>query len=78
MWDECLEDDYRMIRQYDYWFNEYVKRDINGRLARQSFEHLKPKKEEEPFIVVYRSKPIRGTVLELIGSNPNYNWEAFK
>lgn len=75
MWSECLEDDY-IVKQYDYWINRDVKRDITGRLVRQSLEYLKPKKEEEPFIVVYKSKPIRGVVLELMSLNPNYNWEA--
>lgn len=31
--------------------------------------------KEEPFIVIYKSKPIQGIVLELIGKNPKYNWE---
>lgn len=29
-------------------------------------------KNNEPFIVTYRSKPIRGITLELMGINPNY------
>ena len=33
-------------------------------------EEIKP--EPEPFIITYRSKPIRGTVLELVTMNPEY------
>ncbi len=33
-------------------------------------------KKVEPFIVVFKSKPIQGIVLELWGKNPEYNWEV--
>lgn len=32
------------------------------------------KPKEEPFIIIYKSKPIRGITLELWGKNPKYNW----
>lgn len=37
---------------------------------------IKKINEEKPFIVVYKSKPIKGIQLELIGKNPNYNFKA--
>lgn len=42
-------------------------------LATRNIAYDIPKKVE-PFIVVYRSKPIRGIILELWGKNPEYNW----
>ena len=42
-------------------------------LATRNIAYDIPKKVE-PFVVVYRSKPIRGVVLELWGKNPKYNW----
>lgn len=31
---------------------------------------------EKPFKIIYKSKPIKGIILELYGKNPNYNWEG--
>ena len=31
-------------------------------------------REEKPFMIIYKSKPIRGITLELWGRNPKYNW----
>lgn len=42
-------------------------------LATRNIAYDIPKKVE-PFIVVYRSKPIRGIILELWGKNLEYNW----
>lgn len=46
--------------------------DINPLLTR-NIAYDMPKKVE-PYIIVYKSKPIRGIVLELWGRNPEYNW----
>ena len=47
----------------------------NNSLANRNIAYDKPK-EAEPFIIVYKSRPIQGIVLELWGKNPEYNWEA--
>ena len=47
----------------------------NNSLATRNIAYDKPK-EIEPFIIVYKSRPIQGIVLELWGKNPEYNWEA--
>ena len=41
-------------------------------LRTRNIAYDKPK--EEPFIIIYKSKPIRGIILELWGKNPKYNW----
>ena len=46
----------------------------NNSLKTRNIAYDKPKKVE-PFIVVFKSKPIQGIVLELWGKNPEYNWE---
>ena len=46
----------------------------NNSLKTRNIAYDKPK-EVEPFIIVYKSKPIQGIVLELWGKNPEYNWE---
>ena len=47
----------------------------NNSLANRNIAYDKPK-EIEPFIIVYKSRPIQGIVLELWGKNPEYNWEV--
>ena len=47
----------------------------NNSLANRNLAYDKPK-EVEPFIIVYKSRPIQGIVLELWGKNPEYNWEV--
>ena len=47
----------------------------NNSLANRNIAYDKPK-EVEPFIIVYKSRPIQGIVLELWGKNPEYNWEV--
>ena len=44
--------------------------------SQEANTEIKKINEEKPFIVVYKSKPIKGIQLELIGKNPNYNFKA--
>lgn len=72
--------EYERALQYQYQINRMLEcigkyDDVSLTQMTTYEEEIEEIKEEEPFIVVYQSKPIRGTVLELYGKNPNYNWE---
>ena len=53
----------------------YAMANTNNSLANRNIAYDKPK-EVEPFIIVYKSRPIQGIVLELWGKNPEYDWEV--
>ena len=53
----------------------YTMVNTNNLLANKNITYDKPK-EIEPFIIVYKSRPIQGIVLELWGKNPEYSWEV--
>lgn len=54
----------------EYWEDFTINHEIQDRLEEDLFD------KKEPFIVIYRSKPIKGIRLELIGKNPKYKEES--
>lgn len=77
---ECYGYDYLRVEPFPNEWEKYIKRktyiyDMLYRGYTLDEINEKPKKVE-PFIIVYKSRPIQGIVLELIGKNPEYNWEV--
>lgn len=63
-------------RRLDYLDTEYANTNICETINPISQQIVSQTKKEEPFIIVFKSKPIKGIILELWGKNPNYNWEG--
>ena len=75
--DFQFRDVFEQIKNQSYlaYISSLTKNCSDNSLATRNIAYDKPK-EVEPFIIVYKSRPIRGIVLELWGKNPEYNWEV--
>ena len=69
--DFLYRDIFEQIKQVAHELSPYRNCSDNS-LQTKNIVYDKPK--EGPFIIIYKSKPIRGITLELWGKNPKYNW----